>query len=367
MTAAPPVLLVGHDASRTGAPKVAADLVGAMVASGAAEVRVALLAGGPLTARLRALAPTSVPSAPEVLASKALGPAAHGARLRLAARAFARPPIVVANTVASWSAAAAIERRRALVCWVHELDHVADALVHPAMRAELISATDRFLAVSPAVATMLTDRWGVDAARVRVAAPFADPPAAGSGPGPESLRVLGAGSLVPRKGPDLFVAVLAELSARRPLGAGSAAWVGGDLAAPTAALVRADRRAAGLEEALVLAGTVPTLDPWWPADGLLLHVAREDPAPLVVLEAALRGVPVATWATGGAADLLRAAGCEHLVAPAGDLLAVASCVEHLLHDRDARVAAGRALRQAAARRTTEHGAPAAIDAILGAP
>jgi len=355
------VLLVSHDASRTGAPAVATSFARWAARTGAAQIHVALLGGGPLTSTLRALGPTTVASRAEVELARAAGPRAHAPRLRRAARSFDRPPIVVANTLAAWPAAATVERRDALVCWVHELDRLADVLVAPDQRSALIAATDRFLAAGPAVARMLVERWGIAPARVATVPPLVEPPAPGA---PRSeRRVLGAGALVPRKGADLFVSVLASLDP--PLTAEGAAWVGGPDDGAYATQVRSDLRRAGLDGRVHLVGPVPTLEPWWPADGVLLHPAREDPAPLVVAEAALRAVPVATWTTGGAADLLRDAGCAHLVAPAGDVVGLAERLARLLADADERRAVGRALADAAAPQLVDRAAPRTLAAIRG--
>ncbi|MEZ5179670.1 MAG: glycosyltransferase [Acidimicrobiales bacterium] len=158
------------------------------------------------------------------------------------------------------------------------------------------------------------------------------------------MRVLGAGAGAPRKGLDAFVACLSDLATRGEVP--PAAWVGGS---PEALAVReagADLRRVGIDDRVQLVAEVDDLGPWWPRHGLLLHPAREDPYPLVVVEAGQRAVPVVTWDTGGAADLLRAAGLAHLVAEPGDLVGLVRRVEDLLADEAARADAGRALQRA---------------------
>jgi glycosyltransferase involved in cell wall biosynthesis len=361
--------MVSHDASRTGAPTVAASFVRWLAARGDREVRVVLLRGGPLASRFAAAAPTvEVPS----VAGRALRAGAGLAArpwLEAAARRADAPPVVVASSVAAWRAAAAIRRRRALVCWVHELDGVADQLVPDGSRAALIAQTDRFVAAGAPVGRMLVERWGIDPALVRVVDPFVDAPSSdpasserGAALGPtRPPRLLAAGSMVARKAPDAFVAVLANL--HTPLEPGDAAWLGGPLDGPMAQLVRHDLARTGLDRVVSLPGEAADLWRWWPRDGIVVHLAREDPAPLVVLEAALRRVPVVTWDSGGAAELLRAAGLGDLVAPTGDLLGAADRIDALLADPDRRAAAGVALSRVAERRTTPELAPALLAAI----
>ncbi|WP_421121309.1 glycosyltransferase family 4 protein [Aquihabitans daechungensis] len=373
MIVAPRVLLVGHDASTTGVPVSALAWARWAARTGAAEVEVHLDRGGPLVDGFAAVAPTRVRSSSGrrlVTAADAAAGAAGSRRIRRVAAFPARRGVhaeatVVAASVAAWRSAAALARPGRLVLWLHELDGVADRVVAPDERPALLAATRSIVAVSDRVAEMVVERWGVEPERVSVVGSFTDPPTDAAAPdgGPPRPDVLAVGSLVPRKGAEHVVALVALLARDR---AGlRAAWVGGDRSGPYADLIRTDVTAAGLGAVLTLPGEVADVEPWWPTAGVVVHLAREDPAPLVALEAGLRAIPVVTWDTGGAADLLRRAGLDDLVAAPGDLVAVADAVARLLDDGSARAAAGAALRTAAAERTTERLAPALLDAILG--
>lgn len=366
MSGPPSVLLVGHDGSRTGAPAVAERWLAWAVGTGAIEVGTWLAEGGPLLDAYSALGPARVGGRCQQLGRSLVAAATHPSLVRLGHR-LARPtsplpgaPIVLANTLAAWSRAVAVTPRSRLVLWVHELDHVADRLVPEAERSRLLARTDHVLAVGPRVEAMLLERWRVPAAKVSMVPSSSDPPD-GSHPPAGPHQVVGVGSLTARKGPDAFVAVVAQVRRTHP--AARAAWIGGPTTSPTAALVRRDIARSGA--AVELLGEVAHAPAHLPADGLLLHTAREDPDPLAVLEAAARGIPVVTWDTGGAADLLRDAGVGHLVADAGDLLGLAERVRALLDDPGARHDAGRRLAAAARTRTTETTAPRVLDAVLG--
>ena len=375
MIAPPRVLLVGHDASATGAPLALLALVSWAHASGAAQIEVRLDRGGPLESALVELAPTTVTSARtrsvatvlDVVAGRMWG---QGLRRALARRDHAVPDdgtVVVAASAASWPTAAVLAPPGRLVLWLHELDGVVDRLLRPAERRALLSKTSHIVAVGERVAAMVTERWGVDHDQVTVVDSFVDAPrteatAPAEGAGRQRCDVLAIGSLVPRKGAEHVVAVAALLARDRP--SLRSAWVGGDLATPYADLIRADLAAAELGGSFVLAGAVDELEPWWPRSGVVVHLPREDPAPLVVVEAALRSVPVVTWDTGGAADLVRGAGLDELVVAPGDVAAAAAQVARLLDDPTARRAAGSALALAARDRTTDQQAPKLLDAFL---
>ena len=82
---------------------------------------------------------------------------------------------------------------------------------------------------------------------------------------------------------------------------------------------------------------------------LFLYTPAADNCPLVVLEALACGVPLATFDTGGTAELARD-GREALVAPRGDTAALAARVQRLIEDRALRQRLGAQARQTAVQR-----------------
>lgn len=367
MAGPPQVLVVGHDASRTGAPGLALRWVRWAAQHGTADAAVWLVRGGPLVAEFADACPTTVGGQRAQRLRQQVDGGGFAARLADVVAAprhpFDDPPIVLANTVAAWRSAAAVQRRSRLVLWVHELDHVAARILPEGERERLLRQTDHLIAEGARVAAMLCERWQVPTDMVSVVDSFVDPPLAGGAPGPRRADVVAVGSLTARKGPDAFVAATAEL--RRSLPDVRAAWLGGPLDGPVADLVRHDLAAGELAGAVELVGETDDVAPWLQPDSVLLHTAREDPAPVAVLDAAIRSMAVVTWDTGGAADLLRGAGLHDHVVAAGDVLALARTAGALLHDAGARDRAGRALRAAALERTTDRLAPQILAAAIG--
>ncbi|WP_426574257.1 glycosyltransferase family 4 protein [Aquihabitans sp. McL0605] len=365
------VLLVGHDASDTGAPGMALRWSQWAAGSGSVDLAVWLQRGGPLQHRFEGVGPTRVGGRWSERAAPLIRSHAPLPALARAGESFTRPrhqlaghPIVVANTVAAWTAAASVRRRSRLVVWIHELDHVCERILTRPERTRLLGETDHLIATGDRVAAMLRDRWQVPPSMVTVVDSSIDAPLPDRSPPSGHHDVIAVGSLTARKGPDAFVAVVSELRTLHPTLA--AAWIGGPADGSVARLVRHDIEAADLGGHLDLVGEVPDVRAWLPPDGILLHTAREDPAPVAVLEAASEAIAVVTWDTGGAADLLRQAGLDDLVAPAGDALGLVERVHGLLADPAGRRAAGSALQAAAAWRTTERLAPVVHAAIVGA-
>jgi glycosyltransferase involved in cell wall biosynthesis len=276
---------------------------------------------------------------------------------------------VLANTLAALPAAAAACGDSArLVCWVHELDGVADRVLPPGSgRDAIVARVDRFLAAGPAVVDMLVGRWGVAPGRVVRADPFVDDPTDGPRPAGESARaaplLLGVGAIGARKGTDRFVDLLASWPDGPDAPRGR--WVGGDAASPAAAEARADIGAAGIGHRLELTGEVSDTAAHLDQARALVSVAREDPFPLAVLEAGVRGLVVAGTDSGGLSSLLADAGCADLVVGPGDLLGLRRVLDGLLSDPDRAATAGAALRGLVRdRHVTERAAPVVWSAVL---
>lgn len=365
----PHLLVVSHDASRSGAPIQVRTFLRWLVATSTADVATVLLAPGPLADDFAALGPTRVAPWMSRLIRPAITPPSMSRWLGSAFAAVERfgsgpTDLVLANTLAALPAAVALGGPRPVACWVHELDGVADRVLDPNTRGQLVGSVDHWVTAGARVGEMLVTRWHVDADRVQVLEPFLErmPPAhrRPAGNGGASL-VLGAGSMVPRKGADAFVATMAVLAHDHADVRGT--WVGGDLSTAYAQQIRSDIAGAGLQARVRLAPEVEDLGPHWSECAVVLHAPREDPAPLVVLEAAARGLPIVSWDTGGAADLLVRAGHPELVAPAGDVAGLADRVSQLLADPDRRYRIGAALRHAAEPLIAEVQGPRAWAAI----
>ena len=239
------VLLLIHELSPTGAPKVA---LSAFERFGdTVELRTLAYLGGPLRSRFAAMGPVQTlvsqgwPGMSAPLGSLARF-AGHRALSLAKGRLWAgplrrwQPDVIYINSVAALLAA----RRLALppaptLLHVHELDHVlAPFLDHsPDLLRDL---PDRYVAVSNAVAEALTERFGIDPAKVTVVPAFIDtvpeiaPAAAEIAPSaaPADPRwvVGGAGVINWCKGAQLWLLMAAEV--KRLLGADHVrfVWVG---------------------------------------------------------------------------------------------------------------------------------------------
>lgn len=303
-----PLLVIAHEATRSGGNRVLHALLGATREHLGVPVAVELLTGGPMASQLRSLANVAGP--------------------------VGRPGAVLANS--SLAARALLRFGADVPCavYVHE-DEEALALLDDESRLAITQRCRVVMCVSGAGAQSLRG-MGVPPERIRVI-----PPMVGQVDLPDDLAVAGAraamgasegerlvvacGEMAWHKGPDLFVDLVARLDdgrtrfawvGRRPLGLGRV--VSGDLAIT------------GTENRVVLTGEVPDPARYLRAADVVVSTSRRDAQPLVPLEAALVGRPTAGFAVGGVAELGEQ-GCVATV-PYPDTVALAAEVRDLLGD-----------------------------------
>lgn len=342
------VLLVTHDASRTGAPMVALLVARSLVEAGH-DVRVVSCHAGPLMPELASVTRTR----PELLHRvrrrlwlvRRLQPLARLADTLVAVATVAghRPDVLYVNS----SAAAAYLRVPRRLCRQVVL-HVHESAPNTRMflaRAGVGSLRDvELVACSPRVRDDLRALAGRDAAGVHLLPSVPDRDrvlslAAAGGPSREGTGlVVGAtGSVGHRKGTDLWLQVAERVGAgaRRPdVGF---VWVG-DLGDPEMAVPAPGVRFLGAranpypEMARFDVATLPS---------------RDDPFPLVVLEAMILGLPVVAFDVGSVREQVGDAG---ILVPPEDVAAFAAALGRLLDDDALRSRLGAAARRRAAER-----------------
>lgn len=340
-----PVLVVSHEATRTGAPRVAVEVVEALKAAGY-EVVVVLRAGGPLSAEFAAHADRVVREPlPRVRATLR--------RLRRARRAVnrleetlarlvlvrLRPSLAYLNTVKS-----ACYVRPALrlgipaVLHVHELEPMASSVL-----GRYVVATDlervRLAACSPAardnLARISRSHPGgitvvpsvIDVARIESLA-TEEPPAQISGSG--STLVVGACGLADEgKGVDQWLEMAASVRASRPALPVRFVWIGRVRDGKPRELARRLRAA----DVVDFVGEVPNPYPLMARMAVFTLPSRLDTHPLVVVEAMTLARPVVAFDVG---DVPRQLSGTGVVVPAGDVSAMVDAVVGLLDDPNRR-------------------------------
>lgn len=358
------VLFIGHAASRSGAPILLLQFLAWLKTNSNLRFDAKVVLDGPLLEDMRAVAPTEVidkvPSVSARVARKLVGADRWSERgNKTFQRAVARGAydLVYVNTIVPAREIGLISALGIpIVCHVHELDFAMMQMVGEAGIQRLIPAVTHFIAASNAVGDYLHERWTIPRAKISVIHEFTSPPErtlenaelrrrtrAELGVKDAEILVGSCGTLDWRKGADLFLQVARLVSARGISPAIKFVWVGANPSHPDTKRFLHDVRVAGLDGSVRVIDAVPEPNRYFQAMDVFALTSREDPFPLVMLEAAMAGLPVVCFAgSGGGPEFVEAdAG---LVAPYLDIDAFAQHVLALAADATARHTLGAAGR-----------------------
>ena len=345
---APRLILVSHEASRTGAPLILLNIVRHLAQRHGFECFVLTMRSGPLLTEFHRFAHVADL---ELVSDKTAF--VEGLLLHLEANP---PQAAILNTAESIHLAGPFQDRGTpILSLVHELAtsytpahfknifSLSQKVVFPSRfcrRSALKAADpprDKAVVLSQG---LLDDEFGSGdrpSARKEVVLELGLPE--------DAFMVLGCGTQDLRKGLDLFTQ-LALASLRGPLGETRAhfVWLGGvrpNLFPPhsPARYCLRDIAAAGLEDRVHFIGSRDRVENYFLAADAFVMVSREDPFPCVVLEAMAAGLPVLAFeGAGGAPEAL--AEEAGMVLPYGDIGAMAGALRQLHQDRDFRAVLG---------------------------
>ena len=335
------VLVVSHEAQRTGAPKVAIEIQRSLHGEGAKEVVSLLRAGGPLTGEFAA---TSDRLRREPLA-RARAVLRRRRRFRRAVDHLdeliawlmlkrSRPAIVYLNTVKSACyVRPALDLGIPTILHVHELGMLASSTLQRYQVGERWKSV-RLVACSTATRDGLAELLHVPMGDIDVVHSPIDVTdverrgqAGGSldGDGTSPLVVAACGLVNDRKGADLWVRVAKAVRDERPGLAVSFQWVGRRPSGWPCDLAKE----LGVDDRIDWVGEVAEPHPLIAAADVFTLPSREDPFPLVVLEAMALARPIVAFDVGGVREQLDDTG---VVVPAEDVAAMAGAVVELLDD-----------------------------------
>lgn len=347
------ILFVAHEAKLTGAPVALLNFLRWLRGASPLDLSVVVGTDGPLVERFAALAP--------VVPATDCGPDLLG-----------RADLVYANSTASHSLLDALDPFAApVLSHVHELR--AGLAPIDVLRAGKRPA--HYIAVSNQVRDVLVTDYPIAPAEVTVCEGFVwtDDVTAGAGTAadddvwqrfgiPRGSRVVGAvGSIWPYKGPDLFVQLASAVLAGPSAADVHFVWIGGsDDRIP---VMQAWIDDAGLRDRVHVLGEINQPYPLMATLDVFVVPSREDPFPLVMLEAGTLARCSVAFDAGGASKLL--ADDRGILVEPLDIESMAATVSHLLLQPARRAELGARL---AARVRIEHDvqrrAPDILKAIM---
>lgn len=371
------MLAIGYSAGRSGGPRVLLRILEELADQGW-QISAALLSGGPVLDEYRERDPgVKVLHLARkkrwfglALLLRAAGQSSAADkidswRLRLIQTEPGDVDVVLVNSAPSLEALAPRGKLGPpVVALIHELDYAWQQLLSGSLQRRLLSEPSAFITSSQAVSDYLVGR-GVDPDKIHmVRLPFAVPSSTATTvlergrPG----RVLAMATLEWRKGADLFLQAALQCERLHP-GEVEWVWVGDGLSAADVDHFRRDIRLAGLQDVVRHERTANDATPFYDSADVFALTSREDPYPLVVLEAASRGRPVVCFAGAGGAPEFVGRGAGAVVAPL-DVVAFAEAVWLRTVDRVLAQAEGSRGSTMASEEHGAHQAGRAINHIL---
>lgn len=323
------LLFLSHSASRNGASVLLLQFLQWLRQHTDYELDVLCIGGGPLLGEYRSVARTRLLRNPaavlRVLPFK-WARSLEAKTRNLALRFFLlgrQPDLIYANTSAAWRQVVALQDHAVPVLWhIHEMSYAMQVLLDDQNPARVFGSTNRFIAVSRSVVKALTTHCGVPLENIDLVNGFSASQTYGAndrlakrsqmraGLGwDEACFVVGAcGEMEWRKGSDLFLQMARDCIARGEFPNIRFLWVGG--AANTVESLRFahDVRALGLGDVCRHVTSTANVHDYYCAMDVFALPSREDPYPLVVLEAGRHGLPTICFDdAGGAAEFV---GCD---------------------------------------------------------
>jgi glycosyltransferase involved in cell wall biosynthesis len=347
----PVIWIAVHDLSRTGVPVLLARLLQASPMQQRRVVHVVAIFGGPLLSELQSLCASVTVLEPSdrrsASSAASLGLITLGMdragelvrhsawRAKLARRP--KPDVLVVHGAGAWPVAQIVSSSLPVLLHLHELETALDRSIPRPEQAAAFQRAQQVMVVSAAVAELARSR-GAKAEKILMVpgcvrlpetdapetdTPYLDTPSIDTPSIDRGPWVFGAGTPGWRKGTDRLAAVAHEL--QRLNNPARVGWIGGR---PSGA----DATAVGRTD---LVTWIPELaDPWKLLSRAAVFVlpSREDPLPLVALEAGMYRRAVVAMPTGGLPDLL--ADGRGLVGSSQDIRWFVGAVQQVLASKE---------------------------------
>jgi glycosyltransferase involved in cell wall biosynthesis len=314
------VLFVSHSAFRNGASILLLDFLRWLRQQVDWDMRILVRGNGPLVDDFRQVAPTSIWRSGAPVLDLLFGNAPSGARrvaedvIRSIGMPYGRFDLVYANTCAIAPAIPLLASRASALLWhIHELDYALRATLPEEDNTAAFKVATRFVAVSQQVRQTLGDSYGVARDRVDVVHGFVPSDEATAIERrarrqltlsrlrwPSDACVIGGcGSLGWRKGSDLFLQIAHSVVSKVGAEKVRFLWVGGDDKSGAALEFDHDVNKLQLQHVCHRVPTTAEVANYFSAFDIFALTSREDPYPLVMLEAAENGLPTVCFAGSG--------------------------------------------------------------------
>lgn len=299
------LLYIGHEAGRSGAPIVLLNLIKWIRQNEpATDIDLLLLTGGPLESEYRKYCDVHILDNQKPSLVDRIGNLLGLRNQPSLSPVFDRKyDVVIGNTIVTLPFLERFSKRdQKTVCWMHELDGVVRKIYDSTEFTRLANIPDHLIIPARAFVPML-DRFGVTT-KTTLAHDFSNFDDVASilpvdKAANENIVVAGAGTIEFRKGTDLFIEIAKRVSTMNSYI--SFFWIGGESGDPDEASkfrqmiddVSQHPRIKFLPPSPEYLNVIATAD-------IFALTSREDPCPLVALDAAALGKPIVCFKDAGA-------------------------------------------------------------------
>jgi len=323
------ILFISHDAALAGAQILLLYLLRWFKRHTSVDCRLLLLNNGPLRRQYEACCPVALVKAGDICEKKLAGFCEN-------------PDLILGNTSVAAECYDSLKTLKTpIITYIHELEQSLRKFTSPLILDKMKRFSAGYIAANKLVKNNLRDNHGIAEDGIIVVDAFLEPVEA-SGPidkirlrrdlglPKDGSLILGCGSLDWRKGPDLFVEVAKRVLGRHPGERVYFCWVGSgsDERIPDPVKLA---RAYGLTDRIIFAGWQFETSDFFKAADIFILTSREDPFPLVALEACDHKLPVICFEnSGGMPEFVKTG--PGLTVPYEDVEAMAEALHELLTD-----------------------------------
>lgn len=304
------ILIISHDANRVGGPILLLHLAEALTASGRYSVSF-LIKQAPLVIvdRFKKY-PCYVAAKPVNLFTKIASrlnrifPFLNISQFNYSniIASLQDIDIVLSNTITNGDILPVIAKNfKGVVCsYVHELEMSARVFTTPSQIQQVIENSNLFMVPSSAVKKYLEQDLHISGNKIHVLPYYIPPPATTIKKQQENQKfiVAGVGTTEWRKGTDLFIQTAVLLFAKQPNATIEFWWKGANEGIDLERY-RYEIKKVGLSEKIMFLPNTENIEQFFASMNLFILPSREDPYPLVVLEAANYNVPCICFDNAG--------------------------------------------------------------------
>lgn len=321
------ILFISHEASRTGAPLLLLHFLKWLKSKRADIVfEIVLMRGGELAGEFAACAPVRLAQMPAEQGKSIFKRVANRVQRKNNQDTFRKQfrgekyDLIYGNTVATAELTLMIADELAvrpkLILHIHELNAIIEQIIPDFSRHA--AKFDRIIAASKSVAHNLTERRQVNGNRISIVHEFSllsesrnrslENYAADIECVAGKFVVGGSGYVHWRKGTDLFLLTARSVFDLKPEFNGVFVWTGA-FPPKEKAVLDEDIRKCGLEGKIIFTGALVSPYAWYERFDVFLLPSREDPFPVVALEAGTLGKPLICFRdAGGTEEMLQDGG-----------------------------------------------------------